>query len=51
MDERNFQYMFYGFAAAWLVIVLYVMSLVARERKMRDELITLKNMMRERESK
>ena len=25
MDERNFQYMFYGFAAAWTILVVYVL--------------------------
>ena len=36
--------MFYGFAAAWLVLVLYVVSLVARERKLRREVDNLKRM-------
>ena len=44
MDARNFQYMFYGFAAAWLVIAVYVISIAARERKLRDELDRVKKM-------
>ena len=31
MDTRNFTFMFYGFAAAWLILVIYVLMLVARE--------------------
>jgi CcmD family protein len=44
MDNRNFLYMFYGFAVAWAVIVVYVLTLVSRERKLRDEMARLKNM-------
>ena len=30
MDARNFTYMFYGFLAAWLIVMLYVISLARR---------------------
>jgi CcmD family protein len=36
--------MFYGFAAAWTVVVVYVLTLVSRERRLRDEMARLKNM-------
>jgi CcmD family protein len=36
--------MFYGFAVAWLVVVLYVLTLVSRERKLREEMRRLKSM-------
>jgi CcmD family protein len=44
MDNRNFLYMFYGFAAAWTLVVLYVLTLVSRERKLRDEMNRLRSM-------
>ena len=44
MDNRNFLYMFYGFATAWALVVLYVLTLVSRERKLRDEMSRLRNM-------
>ena len=44
MDTRNFLYMFYGFAVAWLAVVLYVLVLVSRERRLRDELSRLRTM-------
>ena len=44
MDNRNFLYMFYGFSAAWVVVVVYVLSLVSREKKLRDEMRRLKSM-------
>ncbi len=50
MDERNFTYMFYGFAAAWAVVVLYVVSLVRREAKLRREVDTLRRMVEKKES-
>ena len=43
-DNRNFRYMFYGFIAAWLVLVIYVVSLVARERGLRKQIDNLKHM-------
>ena len=48
MDPRNFQYMFYGFSAAWVLIVIYALTLLARERKIRDEIARLKSMMEDR---
>ena len=44
MDNRNFLYMFYGFAVAWTLVVLYVLILVSREKKLRDEMRRLKSM-------
>ncbi len=44
MDNRNFLYMFYGFSVAWLVVVLYVLTLVSREKKLREEMRRLKSM-------
>jgi CcmD family protein len=43
-ENRNFQYMFYGFLAAWLVLVVYVLSLVSRERTLRRQIDDLKHM-------
>lgn len=48
MDQRNFLYMFYGFAAAWLVLVVYVISLVSREQKLRREVDNLKRMLEDK---
>ena len=51
MDPRNFQYMFYGFAVAWVLIVIYALTLIGREKKLRDEIERLKNMIGEKEQK
>lgn len=44
MDNRNFLYMFYGFLAAWLIVLLYVVMLALRERKLRRELDRVRQM-------
>ena len=44
MDNRNFEYMFYGFLAAWLIILGYVLMLATRERKLRRELDRVRQM-------
>jgi len=38
MDSRNFIFMFYGFAAAWLIVLVYVLILVRRSRSIRRQL-------------
>jgi CcmD family protein len=51
MDERNFTYMFYGFAAVWLCLVVYLVSLAAREKRIRQQLDGLKKLMEDRSEK
>jgi hypothetical protein len=43
-ENRNLRYMFYGFTAAWLVLVIYVISLTARERGLRRQIDGLRKM-------
>ena len=38
MDSRNFEFMFYGFTAAWLIVFIYVLTLVRRGSRIREEL-------------
>jgi CcmD family protein len=38
MDARNFTFMFYGFLAAWLIVLLYVVSLARRNARLKREL-------------
>jgi CcmD family protein len=49
MDARNFTYMFYGFSVAWLIIAIYVISIGARERRLRQELDRVKRMIEQGE--
>ena len=49
MPTSNYTYMFYGFLASWLVVIIYVISIALRERKLRQELDRVKRMLEERE--
>ncbi len=51
MDSRNFEYMFYGLGAAWLILSLYVVSLVVREQRLRRELEGVKRMIGEHDAR
>lgn len=51
MDNRNFQFMFYGFAVAWTLIVIYVLTLAAREKRLKSELDRLKRMIEDKSAK
>jgi CcmD family protein len=44
MDVRNFTYMFYGFLAAWLIVMLYVVSLARRGARLQRELEDVKHL-------
>lgn len=46
---RNFQFLFYGLLAAWLILCAYVVSLVARERKIKRQLESLRQIVEHRE--
>lgn len=42
MDTRNLTFMFYGFLAAWLIVLLYVVSLARRGARLKRELEDVK---------
>jgi CcmD family protein len=48
MDAREFQFVMSGFVVAWLIVLLYVLSITLRERKLRKELDRVKRMVEER---
>ena len=43
--------MFYGFAAVWVILIVYVLMLVSREKSIKKQLASLKNMIEERQHK
>jgi CcmD family protein len=51
MDQRNFTYMFYGLAAAWLIVSLYAVLLANRGRRIREQLDNLKRMVEQKDKK
>jgi CcmD family protein len=44
MQADNFTFMLYGFMAAWLILFAYVAVLAGRERRIRREIESLKQM-------
>jgi len=49
--QRNFQFLSYGFAAAWIVLTIYVLMIVGREGRLKREIANLKAMLEERQKK
>ena len=49
MDTPNYTFMFYGFLAAWMVVIVFIISMALRERKLRQELDRVKRMVEDRE--
>ena len=50
MSSQNSLFMFLGFTVAWLIIIVYVISIALREKKLRQELDRVKRMVEEGES-
>ena len=46
--QRNYEYLSYGLTIAWLILVIYVLMMVARERKLKREIASLKAMLEEK---
>ena len=49
--EENLKWLWYAFSAAWVIHLLYLVSLGRRQKKLREELETLKSMVEERQRK
>ena len=43
--QRNYEFLSYGLIVAWLVLVVYVLMMVARERKLKREIASLRAML------
>ena len=46
--QRNFQFLCYGLIVAWLILVVYVLMMVGRERKLKREIAGRKAMLEDR---
>lgn len=49
--QRNFHFLSYGFAAAWIILTVYVLMMLGRERKLKRQLTSLKAMLEERQKR
>ena len=48
MSPLEFQFVFGGFVTAWLIVVIYAVSLGLRERRLRKELDRVREMVEKR---
>lgn len=46
--QHQYEFLSYGLTAAWVVLAVYVLMLVARERNLRREIAHLKAMLEEK---
>jgi CcmD family protein len=44
MELRNLTFMFYGFLAAWLIVLFYIITLARRNARLKKELDDVKNL-------
>jgi len=45
--QHNYTFLSYGLTAAWVITVIYVLMMVARERKLKREIASLRAMLEE----
>ena len=50
MDARNFTFMFYGFLAAWLIVLIYVVTLGRRGARLKKDLEDVRKLLRSQSS-
>jgi hypothetical protein len=48
--QRNYEFLSYGLIAAWVILMIYVLMMVGRQRKLRSEIQRLRAMLEERKA-
>ncbi|MBI5083549.1 MAG: CcmD family protein [Acidobacteria bacterium] len=48
---RNFEYLAYGLAAVWTILLIYVLTLVSREKKIGRQIEGLQRMLEDKQGK
>ncbi len=48
MNPNNFTFLAYGLVVAWLILFVYTAMLAGRERRLRRELESLRQMLKDR---
>ncbi len=46
--QHQYEFLSYGLTAAWIVLALYVLLMVSRERKLKREIAALRAMLEDR---
>ena len=43
--QRNYEFLTYGLMAAWIILVVYVLMMVGRQKKLKREIANLRAML------
>jgi CcmD family protein len=46
--QRNYQFLSYGLVAAWIILVVYVLMMVGRQRRLKREIASLRAMLEDK---
>ncbi|HEX3879893.1 MAG TPA: CcmD family protein [Bryobacteraceae bacterium] len=46
--QRNYEFLSYGLIAAWVILAIYVLMMVARQRRLKGEIERLRTMLGEK---
>jgi hypothetical protein len=46
--QRNYEFLSYGLTAAWLILVAYVLMMVSRHRRLKQDIASLRAMIEDR---
>jgi len=46
--QRNYEFLSYGLIVAWLILVVYVLMMLARQKKLKREIAGLRAMIEEK---
>ena len=46
--QRNYEFLSYGLTAAWVILGVYVMMLLARQKKLKREIANLRAMLEDK---
>jgi CcmD family protein len=49
MDVTNLTFLFYGYSAAWIIVILFVLLMVRRGRRIDRELSRIKSLIEDKE--
>jgi len=47
--RHNYEFLSYGLTVAWVILAIYVLLMVSRERKLKREIASLKAMLEDRQ--
>jgi CcmD family protein len=47
--QRNYEFLSYGLTMAWIVLVVYVLVMVSRQKKLKREIASLKAILEEKQ--